>query len=381
MDKHAYFHSISLDLDVVVFMSLKEQHDIYVLNELKESLEEHTSPMLPPLGLCMPLTPFSYFGGQGRFYPFVKKMIIENIKNWNGCWVDGTAGGLGMPIEACKDGYNLILNDYSFLTYCIASSLFCKHINIDINFFKKDNFYLKKNNYLFNFNESTIDYIYNYFLLKDDNRNLLNKLAVLGIYLMKYYTFKGRYWDKYAASLEQSFSKFLNNVLIVENEFNFVKNIITVCKKEVKLYNNKVEDFLKIVNDYRGTQSFIYYDFAWPWKGKIGISNTEVNVSKCSEYSVPGSMISSILKNEYIPSYDFWTHLNTYQKVEEILDLSFQKFDYVLLNTQSTNYPDHENLITFLRDNYNLIDFRYLDALSFTYSNSFREYFYLLKEK
>lgn len=79
---------------------------------------------------------------------------------------------------------------------------------------------------------------------------------------------------------------------------------------------------------------FVYCDFAWPWK----------DGSATEEYTVTSDSLSLLLGDEDAPDFRVVSGRRILNDVVEYLDLAVERFKWVILSNQSSNYPTPEVL-------------------------------------
>jgi hypothetical protein len=354
---HNQIHERTRDADEATFLELKKEHDKIIGNDL-----EHTTLILDVDGLCKPKMPFAYFGGQGRFYPYLKRIVDEKVGKTK-IWTDGVGGGIGAPFEARHDGYKAVINDYSYLTFCIGKAMLT---NTDISLPGQKmtiKGYVTKNHKRFGLSESVATQIDSILA----SSNFFEK-ALLGDILMTKYTDQGYTWK---ADISLDFDVY---DAMTKRAPAFIK-VLNLHLPVGDAYNMKSEDFVK--KNYSGGK-FIYFDFAWAWRqGRMG-----TGVVPCNEYGIPGSIIASILSGKDIQPYAFWDGETTKPKLLGILDDAVKSYEYVIVNTQDpTNYPDPDTLIKWLTERYKINDYRWFDCLSRTKRNGYRECYFTISKK
>lgn len=353
------YHS-KLDVDVSTFLKLKEIHD-------KENPGDD-SPYLPLNGLISSSFPIYYFGGQLRFYPFIKNIVLKicpDIKIYS----DGTGGGIGVPYQFYLDGYNVQVSDISFLTYCWASYFLKRndYFNFKCNRHMRYKGYIYTNREKFGFSDELSQFID---CLIIENKENYSFLGLLGFVMLKYFTYKNLCWDFYLVQLE-NVSSFLKKLMYEYN--NFISEKINNNFPSLKDANVFHLDAFEFARQTEG--DVIYTDFAWAWNDNFG--DREV-----SEYFIPNRIISSFLNQcNFVYPTEVWTKENTIDLLKKYINIAVQNYKFLIINTQSTNYPIGEDLYFILKDIYNerIIDYFFFDAMSRTFTSSYREYFIILK--
>jgi len=96
-------------------------------------------------------------------------------------------------------------------------------------------------------------------------------------------------------------------------------------------------DLFELLPSWSG--DFIYCDFAWPWK----------DGSFTEEYEVTGDTLSLHLGDETETQFRMASSRRILQDVLEYLDLARERFRFVILSNQSSNYPTPEVLEPHMR--------------------------------
>lgn len=91
-------------------------------------------------------------------------------------------------------------------------------------------------------------------------------------------------------------------------------------------------DLFHTLKQYRG--KFIYCDFAWPWK----------DGSYTKEYETTADTLGQLLGDNTVTEFKVASARRILQDVIEYLDEARQRYEFVILSNQSSNYPMPEVL-------------------------------------
>jgi hypothetical protein len=148
-------------------------------------------------------------------------------------------------------------------------------------------------------------------------------------------------------------------------------NYSQINKGNVECFNEDHLSFLKkLTLPKKG--SVLYCDFDWPW-----VTGKETEV-----YTWYIKDISSILLGKKIePNIKFWTKENIKDELLKVLQEGVNKFEYVFLSTQSSNYPNIEELKKWVEEIVVIKDYCFIDTPSLVANKNFREELLVLQGK
>jgi hypothetical protein len=293
-----------------------------------------------------------WFGSQQRFYDAIKS-LVDTPK-----YIDITAGGSGVPYRllAGKSVTSVITNDLSYYSYCCAKSVFEGYTRTDAEMIDlleviPTTGYLsnKPNGTVFgHFNDKVKAYIDGYCIKHAGNEFAM---AALGKFLLAKCTFRGLAFSKTTASKEVVFD------FTVQDIKNHILHTMVYFNNMVlgggKAFNLNANDFVEQYNEFQ--DATVYSDPAWPWDPKQGDSQN-------NPYLLSSEIIPSILKQEDTSLRLPWNDRDVFSKEKTKGDFEVTKqkvikdvtlwIDTVLskgakqfiINTQSTNYPNEEEL-------------------------------------
>jgi len=323
-----------------------------------------------------------YFGSQGRFYvPFLKEYFEKVLKFKPTYFAETPAGSNSISYGMIQYDIPIVAtNDISFWSYCISRGILK---NDEILTDDEVSTILKQscNGYLVNKREDlpmplevkqNIDGVVRFIKEKNIDK-YYTILAILGKFMLSNLTFRSMTWDKNRMK---------------DSNFCSVSVLHNYIKKWVKKFNVLIQDKGKDVTTVLSYQkdhkefinsisppskgSVLYCDFDWPWSDG---RETEV-------YTWYIEDISSIIFGDKIqPNISYWTKHNIKKELLGIIKLSLEKFEYMFLSTQSSNYPHIEVLKEWVTEVAKIVDYCFIDTLSLVANKNFREELLILKRK
>lgn len=96
-------------------------------------------------------------------------------------------------------------------------------------------------------------------------------------------------------------------------------------------------DLFQTLNQHSG--KFIYCDFAWPWR----------DGSATEEYTVTADTLGILLGDQNSPTFKMASGRRILDDVIRFLDAARQRYEFVILSNQSSNYPTPEVLEAHMR--------------------------------
>lgn len=382
---------------------LRKEHD-----EIVTALAEpfHKTPLV--LGLTIPKSTYSigYFGTQGRLALHTQNLARYVTGLPDGViWVDPTMGGLAIPQGLRRTGYasKTVLNDRGFLSVCASRALLSGNPlpSLEQLYHDVDNvtpivgFVSKSTVYQDVFSTEVLAYMDGY-VTQYINRPEM--LLALGCVLTKRHTFRSIDFDKKltrSLGLDKSIDPYpTKKVQELQSELSGSVQPIDAMRPGLKEYLKKelkkiseswcpigtgethhldVMEFSKVA-----TGDIMYCDFAWPWRDGRPVK----------EYSFPLKIASLLTQQEQTNTW-YWTGDTILGGVNDFLANTLPRFKFIIVNTQSSNFPNGEELRASVEQRFGkerVIDYAFIDYVSMAGTASkgsgvrmYREYYVAVK--
>lgn len=317
-----------------------------------------------------------YFGGQGRFYVDFLKEYFEKHKMKLDFFSEAPAGSNSISWGMGKFAGRDATCDINYWSYCISKAFlenkqpFPKYeISIALGQFAEG--YLCSTKHPFPINtKKLLDGMLLYFHGNKESKPYLYYIPVIiGKWMMNNATFRGMSWDKnyMADPVRCSVDKLKTYFEKWVNKYNVL--ILTQRCETVSFYG----DYFDFLNEIKVPQknSVMYSDFAWAWKdGK-----------KTDTYQWYIEDWGSILKQEKISNTMMWNSSNTKELLLKFIERCLEKYEWLFLSTQSSNYPDIDTLKEWVGTVASIKDYCFIDVFSAVANKSFREHLLVLKKK
>lgn len=251
-------------------------------------------------------SPLRYPGGKSKIAPLIN-IIIENIGINRCTYIEPFAGGAGVAISLLLNGSveNIVINDYDKAIYSFWRAVIedtdkliklIRDTPININEWKK-----QKNIYLTHNKKYSLELGFATFYLNRTNRSGILKSGPIGGYNQDgNYTIDARY----------------NKEVLIEK----IKKIAQK-KKNIKLYNKEIREFIKKVIPLYEEKAFVYFDPPYYKRGK----ELYKNFFESKDHNDIAKLISENVNCDWIVTYD---------NLPEIRKL----YDNYLIKTFELNY-------------------------------------------
>ena len=332
-----------------------------------------------------------YFGAQGTHAQSLLKLIDPGIKRY----VDLTAGGMGMPYQICLEKLIPVsVNDIGYFSHVCGKAVFTnsfKTYNWDeiLNpmelcpgmISKIDSYDWLSVSFKLRLPEKCKNYLDTLCAKNQENYILL---ASIGKFLLGDMTFRGLSFCNTTNEKRQISSFTIEDLQLVIKKyiqyFERKRDQLPIELREQNIVSwNNASNFVT-TQDFNG--ALVYMDPAWPWN----------NTSADNPYFLSSVIIPTILMQSDAPekmiSFEPWVYGGKEIILKDIfhwVNSALRGGAYrVIVNTQSTNYPDPINEVEpFLKKHFEIetyLDWKVNSALATLNKNSFGEFAWIIKK-
>jgi hypothetical protein len=330
-----------------------------------------------------------YFGSQVRFADTMIDLIHPEATRY----IDLTVGGCGTPYRVAQTkNLPVTLNDYSYYSYLAATAIFTDtkttKIPKDVPHFLERILDVKPTaGYLTKLGQKDLTHSTKGFWSKEQrmwidgfcstNANIPIALAALGKAILSVYSFRGLTWPRKTSEgfvisdlpLEKLAGTIIRKLL---DFLEYRRRLLPLLEHET--FCRAATHFVKDYQNFKN--SHVYMDPAWPWGGP--------EPQEGNPYFLSSVLIPNILMQKEIPPPNMWKPSEEARILDDIKTWVTYPLTKgalrVVVNTQSTNYPEPLKVYEFLLQHFGVVKFeRRIIKTALAKSRKFEEFFCIIE--
>lgn len=272
----------------------------------------------------MNYSPLRYPGGKGKITPLVN-ILINQLGKQHNTYVEPFAGGAGVALALLLENKvdKIVINDYDKAIYSFWRAI-VKDTQLLLEKIQDtpvtiDEWYKQKEIYTNCNKKYSVELAFATFFLNRTNRSGILKAGPIGGYLQN---------SNYSIDARYNKEKLIKRIELISSR-----------KKDIKVYNKEILNFIKYVIPQYSENTFIYFDPPYFNKGHELYKNF---FEKSDHIKIKNSIVNNVKCNWIV----------TYDDTKEILDIyndyTIKRFD---LNYSVANNRKSSEIIIFKNNN------------------------------